>query len=425
MGFLDAIFHAAAISMVEAQREVRQDKQRERDLYDRCLMAEVSLNDFLKRTGCPSSYLSDSQNCEFEISKMKDLKRKYEEYLSLGGDPRKVGCIEDIDEIVIELKQLQRQSDNSNARKPNQLTVTQRNILKYLSDDVLYDHDTRSPRALAEALKEGGFCPSDINWALEHADIDWSEKAEEAVFSYLKDDEGIFKEQLKRVLKLEEFSDALIQKVVESPKIDWCSQALKIANDDAKWSNQSEYSTTPEELKKKLIDDNNFSEEDAQYAVKHCCMDWQAEAAKRAHELQGYAICIDDFTKDSLEKDLTDDGFSDNIIQLIVSSNQIINWNSCATETANRWIEISQKGNYTTTPKELKELLVDKKHYTEEEAQYAIANCSADWNQEVINCAYEAKKWELSTNEIKSELLEDGFTDSQVEYALANLKWTE
>lgn len=65
---------------------------------------------------------------------------------------------------------------------------------------------------------------------------------------------------------------------------------------------------------------------------------------------------------------MADDCFSDNIIQLAISSNQIINWNGCATEMANWRIEIHHERNYTTTPKELKEELVDEKHYTEEEA---------------------------------------------------------
>lgn len=422
MGFLDAIFHAAAISMVEAQREVRQDKQRERELYDRCLMAEVSLNDFLKRTGCPSNYLSDSRNCEFEISKMKDLKRKYEEYLSLGGDPQKVRCIEDIDQIVIKLKKSQYQLKNSSVRKQNQLTVAQRDILEYLSYDSLYDHDTRSPNALTNALKEGGFCDNEISWALEHLSIDWSKKAEETAFYYLEDDDGFSRKQLKRMLMLEGFSDSIIQQVIELSKIDWCAQALKIINADVEWSKRSELSTTPNELKKELIDDNGFSKEEAQYAVEHCCMDWQAEVVKRAHELQRRIFSISDFTRDSLKKDLADDGFSDSIIQLVISSNQTIDWNSYATKIVNLEIEINNELNFVTTPKGLKELLIEK-HYTEEEVQYAIANCCVNWQAEVAKRAHELQKYavcDFTRDSLEKNLADDCFSDNIIQLAISS-----
>lgn len=72
MGFLDAILHAAAISAIEARREVRQEEQRARVSMNQCLDVEDALNDLFSRTGSPAFYILSTRNYELEVSKMKD-----------------------------------------------------------------------------------------------------------------------------------------------------------------------------------------------------------------------------------------------------------------------------------------------------------------------------------------------------------------
>jgi SOS response regulatory protein OraA/RecX len=72
-----------------------------------------------------------------------------------------------------------------------------------------------------------------------------------------------------------------------------------------------------------------------------------------------------------------------------------------------------------------KEIRDQLKHdgYTDSQIQYAIENLVVDWNKEALDSAYSyLELFNDSKKEIRDQLKHDGFTDSQIQYALSNVK---
>lgn len=98
MGFWDSFFcHMAANAISEANKETK----RHNDLCYQLSDYMQEINNYLKRIGCNQVYIADygcidSGSIAIEKRKMDVIKRKVEQYIQLGGDPK---CIHDLDEI--------------------------------------------------------------------------------------------------------------------------------------------------------------------------------------------------------------------------------------------------------------------------------------------------------------------------------------
>lgn len=211
MGFLDAILHAAAISAIEARREVRQEEQRARVSMNQCLDVEDALNDLFSRTGSPAFYILSTRNYELEVSKMKDWMQSYKEYLSLGGD---ASFIKDVEDIDIELRFIKILSSKGKASEQNKY----RNVLDesgLTTSTINHPAMTFSRKFQIDFFNRHGLSKEDATWFIDQYNVDWNKHAitdaqEQIRFGYAKT-----KEDLIRILTRDGFTESQIQKAVD------------------------------------------------------------------------------------------------------------------------------------------------------------------------------------------------------------------
>lgn len=108
MGFFDSFLgHTAANIIRDASRETK----RHNDLCYQLSDYEAEFDEYLKRVGCASSYIADwgcveSGNISIAIRKMDALKKKVEQYIELGGNPKYIWDLEEIDNCIEKVKYL-------------------------------------------------------------------------------------------------------------------------------------------------------------------------------------------------------------------------------------------------------------------------------------------------------------------------------
>lgn len=231
MGFLDAILHAAAISAIEARREVRQEEQRARVSMNQCLDVEDALNDLFSRTGNPAFYILSTRNYELEVSKMKDWMQSYKEYLSLGGEASVIKYAEDIDTELRFIKGLSMIGKISEQDKyRDKLEFIRRNT--NLSDPYARPD---SKEGFIESLSFGGIDRAGAIWLLEQCNVNWDKQAIRYAQEYIEGGYVHTKKQLINILFDAGFTEAQTRKATDSWKgydnIDWDNQAIKFAQD--------------------------------------------------------------------------------------------------------------------------------------------------------------------------------------------------
>ncbi len=108
MGFFSSFLgHAAANAISEANRETKKHN----DLCYQLSDYNAELDDYLKRVGCDAVYIADwscldGGSITIEKRKMDAIKRKMEEYIRLGGEPRYVHDLDELDDCIEKVKYL-------------------------------------------------------------------------------------------------------------------------------------------------------------------------------------------------------------------------------------------------------------------------------------------------------------------------------
>ena len=103
MGFLSSFFgHAAANAISEANKETKRDNELCYQLSD----YETDLYNYLKRVGCDAIYNADwgcidSGSISLEKRKMDTIRRKVEEYIKLGGNPKYIHDLDVMQEMSV------------------------------------------------------------------------------------------------------------------------------------------------------------------------------------------------------------------------------------------------------------------------------------------------------------------------------------
>lgn len=289
MGFLDAILHAAAISAIEARREVRQDEQRARDQFNRCVEVQDELNNLMSSTGCPVFYIANTQNGNAEISKMQMWMQQYREYLSLGGDPDKIVWIENIGNALFLLKQDISQKEREKFFL-NQIAMQkeaneQQKRLQIIND--IHKSIKEKPQSYYElkmSLENKGFSEDAVVDLLDSCNIDWTHEAQRTASIYLEDDSLIVsKKLLTAILLSNHYTENQANKAIEMCHVDWNAQALKAANLHIQKFPKSNYIFLyPDSLRKSLKEINEFSDSEVQFAIVRCNIDWATTASKAA-----------------------------------------------------------------------------------------------------------------------------------------------
>lgn len=111
MGFWSSFFGVGAAHVM---RDIEQDKkntQKWNDLFHELGEYETRFQNYLKSIGCPGVYIADVEhvnngNIMPEIRKMDNLRKKVDEYISIGGDARILLDIDNIDEYIDKVKYL-------------------------------------------------------------------------------------------------------------------------------------------------------------------------------------------------------------------------------------------------------------------------------------------------------------------------------
>ena len=212
MGFLDAIFHVASISMVEAHREVRKEEKQEKDTFTYCLDVQDSLNNLLERTGSPAFYVANTRQANSEINKMQHWKQSYEEYLSLGGIAEIIENIEDID---VELRFVKILSSNGKASEQNKY----RNALDEYginTSSISYPTMTFSREGIIRSFSCSGINKEDAAHFIDQYNINWEKHAIVSAQNYIRVGLGKTKERLIHSLTLDGFTEKQIKKAVDA-----------------------------------------------------------------------------------------------------------------------------------------------------------------------------------------------------------------
>ena len=211
MGFLDAILHAAAISAIEARREVRQEEQQTRAAFRHCLDIEDSLNDLFRRTGSSAFYALSTRNYELEVSKMKDWMQSYKEYLSLGGD---ASFIKDVEDIDIELRFIKILSSKGKASEQNKY----RNVLDesgLSTSTINHPALTSSRKSQIDLFNYHGLSKEDAAWFIDQYNVDWNKHAITDAQVQIRFGQAKTKEDLIRILTWDGFTESQIQNAVD------------------------------------------------------------------------------------------------------------------------------------------------------------------------------------------------------------------
>lgn len=113
MGFWSSFFgHAAANAYYEMKKDER-ETQKWNDLFHELGEYETRFQNYLESIGCPDVYIADveyvnSGNIIPAKREMDKLRRKCEEYISLGGQGKYLYRLEDIDEAIETIKYLKK-----------------------------------------------------------------------------------------------------------------------------------------------------------------------------------------------------------------------------------------------------------------------------------------------------------------------------
>lgn len=107
MGFLDLLGHAAIQAMRDAEKETKRHNQLCYQLSD----YEVNLNNYLERVGCGAIYTADwgcidTGSISLEKKKMDTISQKVEKYIELGGNPKYIHDLDEIDDCIEKVKYL-------------------------------------------------------------------------------------------------------------------------------------------------------------------------------------------------------------------------------------------------------------------------------------------------------------------------------
>ena len=179
-----------------------------------------------------------------------------------------------------------------------------------------------------------------------------------------------------------------------------------------------DYNLSALETKESLIS-NGISEERAARIVEICDVKWHKQASHRA---ENFALIYATVSPDMMADLLHECGFTDEELNYAVR-NCGIDWKWYAVIHADEYMLINED-NYYISPLSLKTYLAESKCYTLEDCEYAVENCNANWNnQAYLYLKYYAEECCVSTpnqDECLLQLKLCGFDDDAINYAIEN-----
>ena len=126
---------------------------------------------------------------------------------------------------------------------------------------------------------------------------------------------------------------------------------------------------------------------------------------------------IMNFSRRALSGQLQIEGFTSAEADYAVD-NCGADWNEQALLKAEEMV--SDGSNYSAMA--VKEMLLSNYGYTGDEAEFAVQNCGADWNESALSAARSYMRMGYSADEIAAILADDGYTSENILYALDNIE---
>ena len=123
------------------------------------------------------------------------------------------------------------------------------------------------------------------------------------------------------------------------------------------------------------------------------------------------------FSRHALSGQLQIEGFTSAEADYAVD-NCGADWNEQALLKAEEMV--SDGSNYSAMA--VKEMLLSNYGYTGDEAEFAVQNCGADWNESALSAARSYMRMGYSVDEIAAILADDGYTSENILYALDNIE---
>ena len=123
------------------------------------------------------------------------------------------------------------------------------------------------------------------------------------------------------------------------------------------------------------------------------------------------------FSRHALSGQLQIEGFTSAEADYAVD-NCGADWNEQALLKAEEMV--SDGSNYSAMA--VKEMLLSNYGYTGDEAEFAVQNCGADWNESALSAARSYMRMGYSADEIAAILADDGYTSENILYALDNIE---
>ncbi|MBQ3514827.1 MAG: restriction endonuclease [Lachnospiraceae bacterium] len=149
MGFFDFLGHAAVHAMSDASKETKRHNELCYQLSD----YNADLNNYLERVGCDAVYNADwgcidTGSISLEKRKMDTIRRKVEEYIKIGGVPKYIHDLDEIDDCIEKVKYLK--SKNALHRQEE----FQHQELYWVKDDI--EREEKEDREIALLLNAQG-----------------------------------------------------------------------------------------------------------------------------------------------------------------------------------------------------------------------------------------------------------------------------
>ena len=219
-----------------------------------------------------------------------------------------------------------------------------------------------SSEGLKELLKQDDCSEEDIAFALENCGADWEKEAADYVKHTLSSG-GYSEKTLREQMEFDLFEKELADKAIDNSKPDWDKEAADFIAYNIKLSSVSRA------LLEEAMLNSGFSQEQVDKALEACGADWDAEAKAVVEELLedgGYSEVL---VKNVLVEML----FEEAQIEQAIPAD--IDWN----EQAKLYAEfcLDQKVGYPESA--VRYMLTEYGAFTSEQADFALANCEADW----------------------------------------------
>ena len=284
------------------------------------------------------------------------------------------------------------------------------NALKTAKEWLEWDYIV-SEDELRNDLMESGFTLAEANYAVSKVDANWEENLRSAI------EEMITYRGVSRTWLITRYandntgySENQVITVINALNIDFNEQAYIAAqrymDGYYEWSSSTRISN--------VLDDEGFTEEEIQYAIVNCNIDWIGEAVKAYEEIEDQLL-----SRAAVEELMTNEDYLFTLEEIAGALERLnVNFNTIALEKAN---ELVEHGTYSQT--ELSNALTEL-GFTTENITYVLENGEFDFDAMALTTARNLmynSGYEFTRVQMRNTLESRNFTEANITYAIEGI----